>query len=344
MISWYQNIHLRNVEKVINNMYNVEIAGTGSCVPVHKVSNDDISKFVETSDQWISERTGIKERRIATKENTTDLAVGSALDALSDAGITPEEVELIIVATVTPDYFFPSTACLVQERIGACNATSFDISAACSGFIYGISIARQFIRTGMYKTALVIGSEVLSKVTDWQDRNTCVLFADGAGTAVLRRGEEGIVAEMTGSDGNGAENLQCAAVPLNSRFTESVNTSTSYISMNGREIYKFAVRVIPECINKVLENTGYNIEDIKTIIPHQANIRIVDAAAKKLGIDKDKFFVNLHRYGNTSGASIPIALDEMSKQKLISKGDLIILVGFGAGLTYGAQLIRWTKD
>lgn len=325
-------------------MYNVEIAGTGSCVPVYKVSNDDISEFVETSDQWISERTGIKERRIATKENTTDLAVGSALEALRDAGITPEEVELIIVATATPDYFFPSTGCLVQERIGACNATSFDISAACTGFIFGISIARQFIMTGMYKTALVIGSEVLSKVTDWEDRNTCVLFADGAGAAVLRRGEEGIIAEMIGSDGSGAENLQCPAVPLNNKFTENIKTSTSYISMNGREIYKFAVKVIPDCINKVLENTGYTIDDIKTIIPHQANVRIVDAAAKKLGIDKDKFFVNLHKYGNTSGASIPIALDEMSKQKLISKGDLIILVGFGAGLTYGAQLIRWTKD
>ncbi len=325
-------------------MYNVEIAGTGSFVPVCKVSNDDISKFVETSDQWISERTGIKERRIAIEENTTDLAVGSALDALNDAGITPEEVELIIVATTTPDYFFPSTACLVQERIGACKATSFDISAACTGFIYGLTIARQFIKTGMYKTALVIGSEVLSKVTDWQDRNTCVLFADGAGAVVLKRGEEGIVAEMIGSDGNGAENLQCPAIPINNRFTQTIKTTPSYINMNGREIYKFAVKVIPDCIHKVLENTGYTLEDIKTIIPHQANVRIVDAAAKKLGIDKGRFFVNLHRYGNTSGASIPIALDEMSKQKLISKGDLIILVGFGAGLTYGAQLIRWTKD
>lgn len=324
-------------------MYNVEIAGTGSCVPVYKVSNDDISKFVETSDQWISERTGIKERRIATKEDTTDLAVGSALEALNNAEMTPEEVDLIIVATATPDYFFPSTACVVQDRIGASKATSFDISAACTGFIYGLTIARQFIRTGMYKTALVIGSEVLSKVTDWQDRNTCVLFADGAGAAVLRRGDEGIIAEMIGSDGSGSVNLQCPAVPLNSRFTETKKTTPSYISMNGREIYKFAVKVIPDCIHKVLENTGYTLDDIKTIIPHQANVRIVDAAAKKLGIEKDRFFVNLHKYGNTSGASIPIALDEMSKQQLINRGDLIILVGFGAGLTYGAQLIRWTK-
>ncbi|KUO59496.1 MAG: 3-oxoacyl-ACP synthase [Gracilibacter sp. BRH_c7a] len=324
-------------------MYNVEIVGTGSYVPLYKVSNEDISKFVETSDQWISERTGIKERRICTTEDTTDLAARAALEALKDAEISPEEVDLIIVATATPDYFFPSTACLVQERIGACKATGFDISAACTGFIYGLTIARQFIRTGMYKTALVIGSEVLSKITDWEDRNTCVLFADGAGAAVLRRGEEGLVSEMIGSDGNGAENLQCPAVPLNNKFTETKKLSASYISMNGREIYKFAVKVIPDCIHKVLEDTGYTLDDIKIIIPHQANVRIVDAAAKKLGIDKDRFFVNLHRYGNTSGASIPIALDEMSKQKLLKKDDLIILVGFGAGLTYGAQLIRWSK-
>ena len=325
-------------------MYNVEIAGTGSCLPVHRVSNEDISKFVETSDEWISERTGIKERRIAINENTTDLAVSSALAALDDAGISAKEVEMIIVATATPDNFFPSTACLVQTRIGAHKATSFDISAACSGFIYGLSIAKQFIMTGMYKTVLVIGSEVLSKVIDWQDRNTCVLFADGSGAAVLRRGEEGIISEFTCSDGGGAESLQCCAVPINNKFKETINISSPYITMNGREIFKFAVRAIPDCILKVLGNTGYTLDDIKTIIPHQANIRILDTAAKKLGINKDKFFVNLHNYGNTSGASIPIALDEMSKQKLISKGDLIILVGFGAGLTYGAQLIRWTKE
>lgn len=325
-------------------MHNVEIIGTGSSLPVFKLSNEDISKFVETSDEWISERTGIRERRIATKEDTADLAVLAALDALNDAGIAPEEVDLIVLATATPDYFFPSTACLVQERIGAVKATSFDISAACTGFIYGLTIAGQFIRTGMYKTALVIGSEVLSKITDWEDRNTCVLFADGAGAAVLRRGEQSIISEYLGSDGSGAESLICPAVPLNHRFTDNEKLSPSYISMNGREIFKFAVRIIPDCIMKVLENTGYNLEDIKAIIPHQANVRIVDAAAKKLGIDNSKFFMNIHKYGNTSGASIPIALDEMAREGLLKQGDLLILVGFGAGLTYGAQLIRWTKS
>lgn len=325
-------------------MYKVEVIGTGSFVPAHIVSNEDISKYVHTSDEWIRERTGIKERRIVITENTTDLAVNAALAALDDAKISAEDIELIIVATATPDYFFPSTACLVQTRIGAGKATSFDISAACTGFIYALSIAKQFIMSGMYKTALVIGSEVMSKITDWDDRNTCILFADGSGAAVIQRGEEGIISEFIGSDGSGAANLECCAVPVNNRFIETINTSSGYINMNGREIFKFAVKIIPECINKVLENSGYTLDDIKTIIPHQANIRILDATAKKLGINKDKFFVNLHNYGNTSGASIPMALDDMSRQKLIVKGDLIIIVGFGAGLTYGAQLIKWTKD
>lgn len=329
-------------------MVNVEIIGTGSYVPEHKVSNEDLSKFVDTSDAWISERTGIRERRITTSENTVDLAVKSARIALEDAGIVPEEIDLIIVATVTPDYFFPSTACLVQEKIGAVKAMGFDISAACTGFIFGLSIAGQFIKTGRYKTALVIGAEVLSKIIDWEDRNTCVLFADGAGAAILRRGEEGILSEVTGSDGSGAENLECPAVPLKNKYIAAENhlekCKPSFLSMNGREIYKFAVKIIPDCIQKVLENTGYTLEDVKHIIPHQANIRIIDAAAKKLEIGKDKFYVNIHQYGNTSGASIPLALDEMSKNSLLKAGDLIIMVGFGAGLTYGAQLIKWTRD
>jgi len=325
-------------------MYQVEIAGTGSYVPDHRVTNEDISKIVMTSDEWISERTGIKERRISKKENTTEMAAEAALKALEKAGMLPEEIDLIIVATATPDYFFPSTACLVQKSIGALRAAAFDISAACSGFIYALSIGRQFIRTGMYKTALIIGSEVLSKVTDWQDRNTCVLFADGAGAAVLKRGNEGIISEIIGSDPSGSENLVCPALALRNEFTGEVKPALNYISMNGREIFKFAVKIIPECILKLLEDTGYSLNDIKTIIPHQANVRILDAAAKKLNINKDRFFVNIHKYGNTSGASIPLALDEMAVRGLIQRGDLFIIVGFGAGLTYGAQLIRWTRN
>lgn len=324
-------------------MYNIEIIGTGSSIPELKVSNDELARFVDTSDEWISERTGIKERRISTGENTTELAVQAAQKALVNAGIPAEELDLIIVATVTPDNFFPSTACLVQARIGARKAMSFDISAACTGFIYSLSIAGKFLRSGTHKTALVIGVEVLSKITDWDDRSTCVLFADGAGAAVLQRGEEGIISEVTESDGNGAENLSCPAMPLKNKFMPEADCPPNFISMNGREIYKFAVKVIPECILRVLENTGYSLEDIKHIIPHQANVRILEAAAKKLDIDKEKFYVNIHKYGNTSGASIPLALDEMAREGLLEPGDLIIIVGFGAGLTYGAQLIRWTK-
>jgi len=324
-------------------MYSAQMIGTGSYVPEHRVSNDDLSQFVDTSDAWISERTGIRERRIVTEENTTDLAVKAAQKAIQDAGISAEQIELIIVATTTQDYFFPSTACLVQAKIGAGKATGFDISAACSGFIFGLSIAGQYIKTGLVKTALVIGAEVLSKIVDWEDRNTCVLFADGAGAAILQRGEEGIIAEITGSEGSGAEGLVCPALPLKNKFCDFSQEKNHFISMNGREIYKFAVKIIPECIEKVLENTDVSLAQVKHIIPHQANIRILDAAAKKLKIEKERFYVNIHNYGNTSGASIPLALDEISKAGMLKYGDYIILVGFGAGLTYGAQLMRWTK-
>lgn len=324
-------------------MYNVEIAGTGSYVPEHRVSNDDLSKLVDTSDEWISQMTGIRERRISIGENTTELAVKSARLALEDAGIQPEEIDLIIVATVSPDNFFPATACLVQSRIGAVKATGFDISAACAGFIFALNIAGQFIRTGVVKTALVIGAEVLSKITDWDDRNTCVLFADGSGAAVLKRGEEGIISQITGSDGSLGEYLACQAVPLKNRFYAGTEKTTNYVTMNGREIFKFAVTAIPECIEKVLDKTGYTVQEIKHIIPHQANIRIIDAAAKRLKIDRDRFYVNIHKYGNTSSASIPLAMDEMAKAGLLQPGDLIVLVGFGGGITFGALLIRWTK-
>lgn len=323
-------------------MYKVEIAGTGSCTPEHTVTNEDLSHWVDTSDEWISERTGIKERRITKAENTTELALCAARRALADAAVAGEDIDLIIVATVSPDNFFPSTACVVQANIGATRAVAFDISAACTGFIYGLRIAGQFIKTGAYKTALIIGAEVLSKIVNWEDRNTCVLFADGAGAAVLRRGEDGIISELTGSDGWGGVHLKCPAVPLTNKLITCDQIEPSHITMNGKEVYKFAVRVIPDSILKVLENTGYTLDDVKHIIPHQANIRIIEAAAKKLQISKDRFYVNLHKYGNTSGASIPIALDEMSKNGLLQPGDLLILVGFGAGLTYGAQLIRWT--
>ncbi len=323
-------------------MYDVEIIGTGSYVPENRVTNDDLSKIVDTSDEWIRTRTGIIERRISLTETTADLAVAAARRALDDAGVAAEELDLIIVATVTPDYFFPSTACFVQNSLGASRAACFDISAACTGFIFGLSIASQFIRTGMYQKALIIGAEALSKITDWEDRGTCVLFADGAGAAVIKRGNQGIISEVIGSDGSKGECLECPALPLKNVFIEAEEAKPPHAKMNGREVFKFAVNILPECILKTLEKTPYTLEDINHIIPHQANLRIIDSAAKKLQVDQAKFYVNLPSYGNTSSASIPIALDEMAKGKLIHEGDLLVLVGFGGGLTYGAMLIKWT--
>lgn len=325
-------------------MYNVEIIGTGSYLPEYTVNNRDIEQCVDTSDQWIIERTGIRERRISRGEGTTELAVAAARRAIEDARIVPQEIDLIIAATVTMDNYFPSTACQVQAEIGASEATCFDISAACSGFIYSLSVAAQFIKNGVFQTALIIGSEVLSKIVDWKDRNTCVLFGDGAGAAIIRRGKAGLISELTGSDGTGGKLINCPAVPVANCFTVSQNSRSSYIYMNGRETYKYAVKIMPKCVSQVLEGTGFSLQDVGHIIPHQANARILEAVAEKLQVDIGKFYVNLCRYGNTSGASIPIALDEMSRNGLLQAGELIILVGFGAGFTYGAQLIRWTKN
>ncbi|ADY57306.1 3-oxoacyl-(acyl-carrier-protein) synthase III [Syntrophobotulus glycolicus DSM 8271] len=325
-------------------MHNVEIRGTGSYIPDRVVHNDELSQIVDTSDQWIRERTGIRERRISTGENTSELAVKAARKALADAEVKAEEIGLIIVATVTPDKFFPSTACIVQRELSAGKAMSFDISAACSGFIYALDVAAGLIKTGACENALVIGAEVLSKIIDWKDRNTCVLFADGAGAAVLGRGEKGIRSSFTGADGTGGDFLGCDAVPVKNAFIPDHGGQTpSYLTMNGKEVFKFAVRIMVECIRQVLNKEGCSLEEVKYIVPHQANNRIVEATAKKLGIGKDKFYMNLDKCGNTSGASIPLALDEIAGRGLLSKGDQLILVGFGAGLTYGAQLIEWTK-
>jgi 3-oxoacyl-[acyl-carrier-protein] synthase-3 len=321
---------------------NVKIVGVGSYVPDRVVTNFELSEIVDTSDEWISTRSGIKERRISEGDNTSDLAAKASLNAIRDAGIDPLEIDLIILATTSPDSFTPSTACLVQAMIGADNATCFDIGAACSGFIYALNVGTQFIKTGMSKTVLVIGAEVLSKILDWEDRSTCVLFADGAGAAILRKSEtNGILSIFTGSDGKGAEFLKCPAVSVKNPFVHKSDEKKQVVSMNGKEVFKFAAKAIPTGIEKVLKDSPYSIDDIKYIVPHQANIRIIEHAAKKLGIDKDKFFINLDKYGNTSAATIPIALDEMSKAALLKKGDKIIVVGFGGGLTFGSALIEW---
>ncbi|MCD3216522.1 ketoacyl-ACP synthase III [Clostridium botulinum C] len=323
-------------------MYNVKIISTGKYIPDNVVTNDDMSKFVDTNDKWISERTGIKERRISTGENTSHMAVKAALAALEKSSVKATDLDLIIIATCTPDSFVPSTACIVQDKLGATKATCFDISAACTGFIYALGVASQFIKTGQVKNALVIGAETLSKILNWEDRSTCILFADGAGAAIIERSEEvGLISQYTGSDGTGGKALKCEALPVRNPYCKVDDKFKDTLSMEGREVFKFAVNAMIESINKVLENTEYTLDDIDYIVPHQANIRIIEFVSKKLGISQDKFYVNLHKYGNTSGASISIALDEMNKKGMFKKGDNIILVGFGGGLTFGAHLIQW---
>lgn len=323
-------------------MKEVKIIGTGRYTPERIMTNDDLSKIVDTTDEWISSRTGIKERRISEGENTSDLGAKAALMALEKAGLMPEDIDLIVLSTSSPDALSPSTAVFVQKKIGAFNAACFDISAACAGFIYALNIASQFIKTGQSKAALVIGAEVLSKVTDWTDRNTCVLFGDGAGAAVLVPSEEkGITSIFNGADGRKAEFLNISCVPVRNPLVVPENDYGVRISMDGKEVFRFASSIMPEAIDKVLKDTGYSLDDIKYIVPHQANYRIIDYAARKLGLPEDKFYLNLQKYGNTSAASIPIALDEMVEKKLLNKGDKIILVAFGAGFTWSVALVEW---
>nr|WP_279222264.1 ketoacyl-ACP synthase III [Anaerophilus nitritogenes] len=325
----------------------VGILGTGSYLPPKIMTNHDIEQIVDTSDEWIVARTGIERRHIVDENTTTaHIATKAAKLALEDAKVLPEEIDLVIVATVTPDMFFPSTACIVQKEIKAIKAAAFDLAAGCSGFLYGLSVAKQFIATGMYKKVLVIGAETLSKILDWKDRNTCVLFGDGAGAAVLGPTEEnyGILSSTMGADGEGGKFLN---MPGGGSFMpasiETIEQRLHYLKMDGSEVFKFAARTMPKASIEALNLSGYSIDDIDYLIPHQANIRIIKSASKKLNLPMEKIFVNLDRVGNMSAASIPVALDEAVKQSKIKKGDLIVLVGFGAGLTWGSNVIRWNK-
>ncbi len=322
------------------------ITGVGYSLPSRVLTNAQLETMVDTDDQWIVQRTGIRERRIADENTaTSDLSVIAAQQALADAGVDPGQLDLIIVATVTPDHAFPSTACLVQRALGAWGAAAFDLEAACTGFIYGLSVAEQFIRNGTYKRVLVIGAETLSKITDYTDRNTCVLFGDGAGAAVVEaRDMPGLLATDLGADGRGAELLVQQAG--GSRKPASANTVAArehFIEMGGREVFKFAVRILGETSEKVLAAAGKNPADISLLIPHQANLRIIHSACKRLNVDESRVFINLDRYGNMSAASIPVALAEASQSGRISRGDIVLLVGFGGGLTWGATLLTWTK-
>ncbi|WP_219836628.1 beta-ketoacyl-ACP synthase III [Paenibacillus sp. R14(2021)] len=326
-------------------LHPVGIIGTGKYVPERILTNQELEQMVETNDEWIVTRTGIKERRIAAAEQaTSDLAFEASKIAIAAAGITAEDLDLIIVATITPDTFFPSTACLVQEKLGAKKAAAFDLSAACSGFIYGLATASNMIATGMYKYVLVVGAECLSRITDYTDRNTCILFGDGAGAAVLGKVPEGrgFKSFELGADGSGGE-LLCLSgggsrLPSS---TESIASKQHFIYMAGSEVFKFAVRIMGSAAEEALRKAGMEKSEIDLLIPHQANVRIIQSALNRLNLPEEKAMINLDKYGNVSAASIPIALAEAVEQNRVNEGDCLVLVGFGGGLTWGASVLVW---
>ena len=321
------------------------ITGVGSYVPAKILTNADLEKMVETSDEWIITRTGIKQRRLAAKDEfTSDMAAHAAQRAMKKAGVTADQIDLIIVATITPDMPFPATACIVQQKIGARRAAAFDLEAACSGFIYGLEVGQQFIMSRTYDTVLVIGAEKLSSIVDWKDRNTCVLFGDGAGAAVLqsRPNSHGLLTAVMGADGSKGSLLhmpgggsRCPA------SVDSVAAKLHYLRMDGRETFKSAVQAMYHAAQEALRRCELDISEVKCVIPHQANRRIIDAVGKRLGATPEQLFINLDRYGNTSAASVAIALDEAVSSGKIQRGDLILMMVFGAGLTWGAAVIEW---
>ena len=330
-------------------MKEVIISGVGKYIPSKVVTNEMLSDFIDTSDEWISTRTGIKTRYITTGEDTSDIASKAALQAIENSKINVLDIGLIIVATSTPDTFMPSTACIVQKNIGAKNAYSFDLSAACSGFIYILDTAKCIMKEKNIKNALIIGAEAMSKALNWSDRTTCVLFGDGAGAVVLSLSkEEGIIDTICKTKSDKWECLTIGAKEVKNPYideNEKIKNSSKgyYLEMEGSEIFKFATSTINKLIKEILQNNNIDLEDIRYIIPHQANERIIKISAKKLNIDIEKFFINISNYGNTSAASIPIAIQEMDQKGLLKKGDNIIIVGFGAGLTSGVSLIKWQK-
>jgi 3-oxoacyl-[acyl-carrier-protein] synthase-3 len=323
----------------------VHIVGTGSYVPDRVLTNADLEKMVDTTDEWITTRSGIKERRIAPDWMcTSDMATEAARRAMDQAGVREDEIDLIICATITPDTPFPATACLIQKKLGAKRAAAFDVEAACSGFLYGLEIGQQFITSGTYNTVLVVGAEKLSTIVDWHDRNTCVLFGDGAGAAVLRsRGEEhGILTTCMGADGSLADILLMPAGGARYPATkESVGAGMHYLKMDGKEVFKNAITAMQTAAKEALRRCNLTIDDIKCVIPHQANIRILEALADRLGAPMEKVYVNLHRYGNISAASVAIALDEAAREGRFQRGDLVLLIVFGSGLTWASCVIQW---
>ncbi len=316
------------------------IIGTGSALPKLVVSNQKLEEMMDTTDEWIRSRTGIEERHIAVEETTTSMAVDAARRAMENAGIQAEEIDLIIAGSVSGDMYFPSLACQVQGALSACNAAAFDINAACAGFLYGLSIAEAYFAAGMAQTALIIGAETLSKMMDWNDRSTCVLFGDGAGAAVVKKDEKGLLALVQGSDGEKGNALTCYNRPVNNPFVKNP-VELDYTKMDGQAVYRFAVKTVPASISQALEKAGVDVGEVKYFLLHQANIRIIEAVAKKLGQPGEKFPTNLQKCGNISAASVPVLLDDVHQKGMLQKGDRIVLAGFGAGLTWAAAVLTW---
>lgn len=328
----------------------IKISGTGSALPEKAVTNFDMAELVETSDEWIRERTGIVERRISTGDTVSTLAARACERALENAGASAQDVDIILVATCSPEMLLPCCACQVQSMIGADKAVSFDLNAACSGFLFALNTAYAYIETGLYKNALIVGSEVLSKLIDWSDRSTCVLFGDGAGAVYVEKIEDticdngrrvGIESIVQGSDGVKGMVLSCGERAVSNPFIKEAAAVHPYIEMDGQEVYKFATRQVPKCIVEALDKAGLGVEDIDIFVLHQANVRIIESVAKRLKADIAKFPVNLNQVGNMSSATIPVLLDELNRRGQIKKGDRLVLSGFGAGLTYGASVIVW---
>ncbi|MGR3220608.1 MAG: beta-ketoacyl-ACP synthase III [Candidatus Anammoxibacter sp.] len=329
----------------MDKIQNISITGLGAFLPEKVLSNADLERMVDTSDEWIIKRTGIKERRVV--ENgvvTSDLAAKASIEAIRDAGISPLDIDLIITATVTPDHLFPSTSCYVQEKIGAANAGAFDVLAACAGFVYALSIANSFIASGAMNNVLVIGAECLSKFTDYTDRTSCILFGDGAGAAVVQKncGKGDILSFVLGADGSNTDMLILPGGGSKSPPTkETVEAGLHYMRIKGKEVFKMATNNLVSLVNSTLDKCGVKLEDLDLIVPHQSNLRIIKASMKKLAMPMDKVYVNIDRYGNTSSASVPIALSEIKKSGMLRQGALVLLATLGGGLTWSATIIRW---
>jgi 3-oxoacyl-[acyl-carrier-protein] synthase-3 len=323
-----------------------QITALGMYVPEKRVTNDDLALLVDTSDEWIRERSGISERRIVSEgQANSDLSVKAIENAFQGGDFRPEELDLIIVATVTPDMMFPSTACIVQDKIGARNAWSFDLSGACSGFLYAMATGAQFVQTGMYKKVLVVGTDVMSSILNFEDRSTCVLFGDGAGAILLEPTEDpdvGIIDFLLHSDGAGGKFLYMpAGGSLHPASHETIDKKMHYVHQDGRNVFKHAVKLITEVSRDILERNGYTADDVNLLIPHQANLRIIQSSLERLGLSPDRVVINIDRYANTTAATIPIGLTEAHQQGRIKKGDLLLLASFGAGFTWGSVLLRW---